>query len=178
MNQQQQRLVLIIQKIEIFKNLSLDDVRQILQVCKMRHFSPNELVYKAGDASDEMLVLLKGQMMITSASGEPLGSVTAGNPIGEMGVFTGQARSASVTATTDAGGLAIRKMDVEIMLSRNPMMYVKVLKNIVHVLCMRLGQTNTQNEQHMKTIMRMRDLMDDREGETSDEDEGASEDSK
>ncbi len=169
MNQQQQRLVQIIQKIEIFKGLNMDEVRQILQVCKMRNFAPNELVYKAEAPSDEMLILLKGQLMITSASGEPLGSVISGNPIGEMGVFTGHPRSATVTAATDAGGIAIRKMDVEIMLSRNPGMYVKVLKNMVTILSGRLAQANAQNEQHMRTIMRMRDLMEQRSHSTSEE---------
>jgi CRP-like cAMP-binding protein len=126
----------------------------------MRNFQPNEEVYKAGAASDEMLILLKGQMIVSSASGEPLGSVAAGNPIGEMGVFTGHVRSATVTATTEAGGVAIRKMDVDILMTRNASMYVKVLQNIIGILSDRLAQANTQNEQHMKTIMRMRDQME------------------
>lgn len=170
MNQQQQRLAQIIQKINVFNGLNISDIQQLLQVCKMRSFAMEEQVYKAGAPSDEMLVLLKGQMMVSSASGEPLGSVTAGHPIGEMGVFTGQTRSATVTAMTDAGGVAIRKMDVEIIMARNPNMYVKILKNIVGILCDRLSKANTQNEQHMKTIMRMRDLMEQR-GATAEAEE-------
>jgi len=170
MNQQQQRLTQIIQKIDVFNGLSISDIQQLLQVCKMQTFSVEEQVYKAGDPSDELLVLLKGQLMVSSASGEPLGSVTAGQPIGEMGVFTGQPRSANVTALTESGGVAIRKMDVEILLARNPNMYVKILKNIVGILCNRLSKSNTQNEQHLKTIMRMRDLMEQR-GTTEEEDE-------
>ncbi|MBT3604269.1 MAG: cyclic nucleotide-binding domain-containing protein [Candidatus Latescibacteria bacterium] len=167
MNQQQQRLAQIIQKINVFNGLNISDIQQLLHVCKMRSFAVEEQVYKANDPSDEMLILLKGQLVVSSASGEPLGSVTAGQPIGEMGVFTGQNRSATVTAMTECGGVAIRKMDVEILMARNPNMYVKVLKNIVGILCDRLGKSNTQNEQHMKTIMRMRDLMEKR-GATED----------
>ena len=160
MNEQQRRLAGIIQKINIFKGLGLQDIQQILQVCKMRNFQPNDEVYKAGAPSDEMLILLKGQLLISSASGEPLGSVTAGNPIGEMGVFTGQVRSATVTAATEAGGVVIRKMDVDILMTRHATMYVKVLQNIIGTLSERLAQANTHNEQHMQTIMRLRDQIE------------------
>ena len=170
MNQQQQRLAQIIQKINVFNGLNISDIQHLLQVCKMRTIAAEEQVYKAGEPSDEMLVLLKGQLMVSSASGEPLGSVAAGQPIGEMGVFTGQTRSATVTAISESGGVAIRKIDVEVLMARNPNMYVKILKNIVSILCDRLGKANTQNEQHMKTIMRMRELMEAR-GDTEDGEE-------
>jgi CRP-like cAMP-binding protein len=160
MNEQQRRLAGIIQKINIFKGLGLQDVQQNLQVCKMRNFQPNEEVYKAGAQSDEMLILLKGQLMVSSASGEPLGSVTAGNSIGEMGVFTGQPRSTTVTATTEVGGVAIPKIDVDLLMTRNAGMYVKVLQNIIGILSEWLTQANTQNEQHMKTIMGMRNQIE------------------
>lgn len=160
MNAQQRVLIGIIQKINIFKGLDLQEVQAILQLCKMRNFDAEEILYKAGEASDEMLVLLKGQLMILSGSGEPLGSVTSGHPIGEMGVFTGQPRSATVTSTTAGGGVVIRKMDVEVLMARHPKVYIKVLKNMVDILSGRLSQANEQNEQHMKTIARMRDQME------------------
>lgn len=165
MTQQHQRLAQIIQKINIFKGLNTDEIRQVLQVAKMRTFVQGDMIYKAGAPSDEMLIALKGQLMVTIASGEPLGSVTAGHSIGEMGVFTGQVRSATVTAALDGGGITLRKLDVEILMSRNPSMYVKVLKNIVSVLCERMAQSNKQNEQHLKTIMRLRDAMEQKSDE-------------
>jgi len=72
---------------------------------------------------------------------------------------------------TEAGGVAIRKMDVEILMARNPNMYVKVLKNIVSIMCERLSKANAQTEQHMKTIMRMRDLMEQRGATEAEGDE-------
>jgi len=160
MNAQQKLLVGIIQKINVFKSLDLQEVQSILKVCTMRNFQVEEVLYKAGDASDEMLILLKGQLIILSASGEPLGNVTAGHPIGEMGVFTGQPRSATVTAMAAGGGVAIRKMDVDILMARTPGIYIKVLKDMVDILSGRLSQSNEQNEQHMKTIARMRDQIE------------------
>ncbi|MDA0709374.1 MAG: cyclic nucleotide-binding domain-containing protein [bacterium] len=171
MNQHMQRLTQIIQKIDVFNGLTTSDIQELLKVCKMESFAPEAQIYKAGDPSDEMLILLKGQLVVTSASGEPLGSVAAGQPIGEMGVFTGQTRSATVTALTESGGVSIRKMDVEILLARNPNMYVKILKNIVKILCTRLGKSNTQNQQHLRAIMRMRDLVESG-NESEEEEEG------
>ena len=178
MNQRQQRLTQIIQKIAVFRGLNTSDIQELLKVCKMRSFAAEEQIYKAQDPSDELLILLKGQLIVSSASGESLGSVAAGQPIGEMGVFTGQTRSATVTALSESGGVTIRKMDVDILMARNPHMYVKVLQNIVASLCERLTKSNSQNEQHMKTIMRMQDLVEKREAEDEGEDDGNGEEEK
>ena len=156
MNQQQQRLMQIIQKINIFKGFKSGEVQELLQICKIQNYDPDQQIYKAGEPSTEMLILLQGQLMIVSSSGEPLNSVTAGTSIGEMGVFTGQPRSATVMATTRSAGVSIRKIDVEALMGRNSAMYVKVLNSIVALLCERLAAANSQNEQHLKTIKRMR----------------------
>ena len=75
-------------------------------------------------------------------------------------LFTGQPRSSTVTATTDAVGVTLGKLNVEMLMMRNAGMYVKVLKNIVDILSDRRAQANTQNEQHPKMIMRLRDQME------------------
>ena len=155
MNQQQQQLAQIIQKIEVFRGLSLEEIRQIIHVCHLQTYEPNQQVYKVGEPGSEMLILLHGQVMIVSQAGEPLGSVTSGTCIGEMGLFTGHPRSAIVVAMTASGGVSIRKVDMEVLMTRYPAMYVKVLRNIVTILSDRIASANSRNEEHMKTIARL-----------------------
>jgi len=47
-----------------------------------------------------------------------------------------------------------------VLMARSPAMYVKVLKNIVTLLCRRLSEANGQNAKHMQTIMRLRDQIE------------------
>jgi len=50
------------------------------------------MIYRMGEPSDEMMVLLKGHLAVTNNAGDVLAEIKAGAPIGEMGVFTGQTR--------------------------------------------------------------------------------------
>ena len=107
-----------------------------------------------------MLILLQGQLTIVSGSGKPVGSVSAGTPIGEMGVFTGQPRSATVVASDKSAGVAIRKIDLDALLGRDPVIHVKILKNVVALLSERLMDANSLNEKHIETIHRMEEELE------------------
>ena len=160
MNQKMQQFARIFQKIDVFSGLNLQEIQHLLKLGQIRAYEPDQVVYRAGEPSDEMLILLQGHLVVTSPSGEPIGSIPPGTAIGEMGVLTGQARSATVVATKKSGGVTIRKVDLEGMMARNAMVYIKVLRNMVTLLCNRLADANTRNEQHMKTIMRLRNQIE------------------
>ncbi|MDA0748703.1 MAG: cyclic nucleotide-binding domain-containing protein [bacterium] len=175
MNQRDQQMIQVIQRIDIFKGLSLQEVQQLIQVCKIRNYEAEQKIYKAGEPSTEMLILLKGQLLILSPSGELVGSAASGAAIGEMGVFTGQPRSATIVAAVPSAGMTVRKIEIEGLMSRNAAIYVKVLKNVVTLLSKRLSDANALNDKHMKTVSRLEDELEKAWGrgtEQPDEEEG------
>ncbi len=67
----------------------------------LKHFDPDAILFAEGDPSAEVILILSGSADVLRASGDDaivLGTVRAGEFVGEMGVLEGRARSATVRA--------------------------------------------------------------------------------
>ena len=155
MNQQQYRLIQVIQKIEVFNGLEVEEAQHLLRLCHPKAFAPNQQVYKAGEPSADMLILLQGQLIVTSHTGKVLGEVLPGASIGEMGVLTGHPRSANVTASGKTGGIMISKDALDSLLRSNPVIRAKVLQKMVDILSERLVEANRKIEALNSRILEM-----------------------
>ena len=146
MNQRQYHLIQIIQKIEVFNGLEVEEVQQMLRFCRPQSFESNQQIYTAGEPSTDMLILLQGQLVVTSKSGKVLGEVLPGASVGEMGVLTGQPRTANVIASGKTGGIVIARNALNSLLASNPPMRAKVLQEMVDILSERLVEANGKIE--------------------------------
>ncbi len=150
MDKRQYFLEQIINKMRVFKGFSPRDLQGLLNLCHFKNFEPKEQIYTAGEPSDEMLILVKGKLKAVSATGAVLGEILPGASTGEMGVFTGQPRSASVLSTDATVGVVIRKPELDALLDRDWAMRCKVLENIIQLLSERLIEANIQIERFAK----------------------------
>ena len=85
MNERQHHLVKVIQKIEIFSGFDHTDVQRLLKICRFKSYASGEDVYKRGDASDEMLLVLRGMMLVLGEDGKGTGSCATWPPYGGDG---------------------------------------------------------------------------------------------
>ncbi|MDP7632201.1 MAG: cyclic nucleotide-binding domain-containing protein [Candidatus Latescibacteria bacterium] len=152
MNEKQYMLVKVIQKIEVFKHFDGTDVQRLLKVCKFRNFQQGEHIYTRGEASDEMLILLKGQLRVVSPSGDDLAVIQPGNPIGEMGLFTGQPRSADIVANDKSTAIVLRDEELKGLLAGAIDMHIKVLYNVINILSQRVSDANGLTETQARLI--------------------------
>jgi SulP family sulfate permease len=68
---------------------------------RLEEYAAGEVILREGEASDRVCMLAVGQAAVyKGADGARLGSVEAGTHFGEMGVFSGALRAATVTAET------------------------------------------------------------------------------
>ena len=144
--QQMQSLTTMVSKLRIFKGLNLSQSARLLKVCAYKTYTPSEIIYQVGDPSDEMLILLQGQLKAVGESGTELGEIPPGTCCGEMGVFTGHRRSATIVATSKSSGFVISKKDLTNSLRADPETHVKILQNIVILLSERLGTADQSIE--------------------------------
>ncbi len=152
MNERQYHLVKVIQKIEVFAGFDHADVQRLLRICRFQNFARGEKVYTRGRASDEMLIVLRGVMLVLGVDGKELARIRPGNPLGEMGLFTGQPRSADVLAGDKSTALVLRRSDLTLMFGGNQEMTVKVLENVIRVLSARVEETNQLVAAQSRTI--------------------------
>ncbi|MEE3259574.1 MAG: cyclic nucleotide-binding domain-containing protein [Candidatus Latescibacterota bacterium] len=154
-----QRLAKIVEKIHLFRDLEIKEIESLLRICTYRSFEVGEQIYKRNDPSTEMLILLSGRLSVRSEAGDALAHIEPGAPVGEMGVFTGETRSAGIIAMEPSNALTIDKANLYQVLEANKAMHFKVLQNLIHVLSRRLADANEANAEHAETIIRLQDLL-------------------
>ena len=138
--------------IEVFKDLPEADVPRILGICRAKTYPRDHKVYSIDDPSDEMIILLRGQMIVTTDLGAVVGSLVNGMTVGEMGFFTGQPRGANVTTSVESSVLEISRNDFFPLFEESRSMHVKILQNVVELLSRRLVLTGHRVEDYAAKV--------------------------
>jgi hypothetical protein len=127
-----------------FNHLEPETLAQLARSATLREFSPGEVIYRAGDPSDELLYVTRGGADVwVERDGAPrkVGEVGPGQTIGELGVLTRAPRSANVAA--GAGGvevLVIEGLKLERLFAENGRAATSFLRMTGERLSRTLGQ--------------------------------------
>ncbi len=140
--QHQFRLVEVLEKIPLFRGLSMHQFKQILKIFKSKMIPQNQVICKVGEESFEIYILLKGTLKLTFEDGKEFARVNPIGIVGEMGVFTGDRRSASIVAATDCLLLSIHKSELMRMLRADAGLATKVLMNVIETLSDKIRHDN------------------------------------
>lgn len=144
---------------------------RLLRICKFRNFDVAEHIYTKGEPSNEMLILLKGSLRVVGGSGEELARLAPGMPIGEMGLFTGQPRSADVVASDRSTAIVLTGNELKALLAGAIDMHIKVLNNVIAILCQRVNDANRLSESQVRIIQQLEQKLDGSDDDDDDEDE-------
>lgn len=107
----------------------------LLEKVSLRHLAPGEVLYRQGDSGERLHVVLSGRLQVRVMSPEGEESVVAhpqpGDVVGEMAVFSGGARAATIRAIRDSAVGAIERADIEALATRFPQVFSNVTRMIV-----------------------------------------------
>ena len=181
MKKQQYSLMQIIQKISLFKGLDLEHIQRLLRRGTTKSYGIGERVYTVDEPSDEMLVLLKGKLVVTSAGGEELAAIWPGMITGEMGVFTNHLRSANITAVEASVAIVIGQKTLVSFWASDNTVHICMLDNVVEILSERIRFDNSEKEALKNRITKLEgeeeddfeDVEYDDDGEASELDESS-----
>lgn len=127
---------------ELFAALPPEVVAELGELVEERSFARGDLVFRQGDPSDSLYVVLDGRVAIATRSSDGRESVVAvlepGGLFGELGVFDGEPRSADVRALTDSVLAALDYAHVRRAIDDRP----EILRAIVVLLAQRLRATD------------------------------------
>lgn len=135
-------LVKIIRGISLFKRFTPQEAAVLLRVAESRKYDARQIVYEAGDASTEMLILISGKLVVVTETGVQVANIQAGESVGEIGVMTDQPRSARVVSVEKSTGLAIQKKDLVNLLKNEKDICIKFQTNLIEMLSDRLRKTD------------------------------------
>ncbi len=143
MQKKQYEISKVVQKIPIFRGFDHNEILAILKICKTIPIPEGETIYVKGEPSEDMLILLRGELTVIGDTGEKLAVIQPGGSVGEMGLFTGLPRSARITSYDSSVGIVIKKRDLIEVLKKHTPMHIKLLSNMVTLLSNRLVETDS-----------------------------------
>jgi len=89
--------------VPVFAALDEQDRRELALLSAERLYGAGELIVREGDAGASMFVVCAGRVRVTLAPDQrEVATIEAGGYFGEMSLLTGDARTATVNAVTDA----------------------------------------------------------------------------
>jgi len=129
-----------IRQIELFKYVSLESIKGLLDACTIRTLEAEEILMTPGQTNQTIYFLLSGLLRIhlDTPKGEPIAVLGPGESVGEMSVIDRQLVSAFVVAAEASRLLA---MDEDILWSLVRASH-EAACNLLFILTKRLRQTN------------------------------------
>ncbi|MCU0240724.1 MAG: mechanosensitive ion channel family protein, partial [Pyrinomonadaceae bacterium] len=110
-------------EVPIFEPLTDEETLKLAEACEAKIFSPNEPIVRKGQVGNSMYVVHRGSVKIQiMENGFPktVATLQEGEIFGEMGLFTGETRSATVVAAEETEVLEIKHTAVKPLFENNP----------------------------------------------------------
>ena len=136
----------ILEKIPFFKKLSIEQLKRILSISTYKALQANNALCTEGDESVEMYVLIKGQLCVTFPDGRVITRINPPGVVGEMGIFTGEPRSASVITGKESLILILKKFEMTRLFKQDPELSRIIMLNIITDLSSKLRHINDMFE--------------------------------
>ncbi len=123
---------LCISIVPIFNHLQYDEMLEIVKTSKTKTFKKGEMVFRAGEPSEHLYILHKGQVKIyrLSESGKEqlIRIMEPGDFMGELALFTDESLTSYAEALKDTEICAIHKSEMKEMLLSNPTISLKIIE--------------------------------------------------
>ncbi len=121
-----------LQQIPLFQALPADEALRLHAALPERRLEAGELLFREGDPSSTLCILVEGELEVIKSLGEPaerlLNILGPGEMLGEMSLFDpGGGRTASARALTPLRLLEIGRSDMQALLARRPELMMAVL---------------------------------------------------
>lgn len=136
-----------LQGLPLFAECSSEEIAFLASFMRIYRAEPGIAIIHEGEHSDFMMVLLEGRVKVTktSAEGEEtvIATVSTGQTLGEMAIIEELPRSATCTAIETTTFAALTRESLELVLRGEPVLGVKMLKQLATILSQRLRNIST-----------------------------------
>lgn len=136
------KIIESMKKIPLFRGLSDVQYKKVLNICSKTTIPKDHYICRKGDDSDALYLLTKGQLKIMLQSKMLLTYITPIGLVGEIGVFTGSKRTASVLAYMDSTVIKINKTELFRLFSGDAELSSRIMLNVIADLANKLMEDN------------------------------------
>ncbi|WP_108975770.1 patatin-like phospholipase family protein [Leptospira ryugenii] len=136
--------------IELFRNIPRTALREFVHCMQREQLQAGDILFEEGSDGNDLFILLAGKLRYDkkAISGESLkmGEFTRQDLIGELSLFTGEKRSATVRAIRDSELIRIPELRAREIFSKYP----EALLSLTQVIAKRLAHANDSNIQKVQ----------------------------
>lgn len=132
----------VFRKVALFSELEPGELETLSRLASARTYAAGSPIIREAEPGDLFFVILRGEVKVSVDSPDGrevvLSHLQAGDFFGEMALFGGEGRSASVTATSDCELVALARADFLAVLARD----FSLTRKILQTLSTRLRKAN------------------------------------
>lgn len=116
-------------------NLLAEQFReQVRPTAGFQNLQPGDVIIQQGDVADHVYTIISGEADVF-VDGVKVGDIGEEEVFGAMAVFTGEPRSATVTARTPCTIMAVPKQDFVLLIEAQPKAAVNLIENLArHII--------------------------------------------
>jgi CRP-like cAMP-binding protein len=133
-------------EMNLFDALTPEAFKKILGIARRENVEAGSALLREGAVGDTLHIILSGRVKVykTGDNGEQieLAILGSGSIFGEMGVFDGQANSASIITIEDSILLSITRARLFDFLHQNPEIAIPLMHTMIYILSARLRKAN------------------------------------
>ncbi|MFC1574055.1 cyclic nucleotide-binding domain-containing protein [Candidatus Latescibacterota bacterium] len=141
------RTIESMKKLPIFQGLYDDDYKKLILICSKRLIPKDVILCHKGEESLELYILLKGQLKVMLSPSSFLTYISPIGLVGEIGIFTGAERTATVMASTESTVIRIYKRELFELFNKNTALSNRILMNVIADLANKLQEDNDMIEE-------------------------------
>lgn len=135
-----------IRQLDLFTNLSDDDIDILVKHAKIRSLDEDEALFHEGDNGDFFAIVIEGRVEITKHTEKEtpvaIASLTHGATLGEMALIDHETRSASAIATEPSTVFVLSRQSFDKLIEQSPRCGVKLIQKIATILCSNIRRTS------------------------------------
>jgi CRP/FNR family cyclic AMP-dependent transcriptional regulator len=162
--------ITLLQETELFKGLSPDQIRKVLNICRTVRFSESEIIMKEGEIGDSMYIILQGTVevikrLILAGMDDDESTdknkvftrldAAGGHPVfGEIALLQELKRTATVRAVTNCNLYEIKKMDFLSLAESDFEFGYRILLNMAGIVSERLRKAD-EDTVKLTTVLSM-----------------------
>ena len=133
----------VLARVPFFRNLTAEQIGKILDLSTAGFYQPGDKIWVGdGSGSNEMYILLSGELGVTTAQGNRVATIKPVTTVGELGIITSQPRSATVEATQPSNIHVLTKPIFDDFLDNDLEVKAVIYRNVIDVLYQKLVNDN------------------------------------
>ena len=136
----------ILRRIPLFREFDDASCDAMIGVLKVRQFAAGECVFQQGELGDTMVIVSSGHLRVelddAKGTRTSIGSISAGEVVGEMAVLDPAPRASSVTAVSETLVYELSRASLQELRQTAPEASAAIVSAVINDVTRRLRQIN------------------------------------